>query len=547
MHGSSIAGGGFGISQGEVDMSTRKVFHDSITELPPQSGHTATGLLVHAVEPAHMSDLLTLNFSLAPAAALEDELARRVEQGQQISAQELDSKYGLTEAETAPLKSWLTKNGYRDVKESSGHTSIIATASADVVAKTLEVEFTRVTKDGITYTAARTAPSLPSDVGDKVHAVTGLQPFLHLNKHRNYRHPPAVAAAAAIAAGKATSSSPPYLPSAILRAFDGANLGLDGSGQTIGILIDTFPNDADLQTFWQQAKVPGKLQNIKKIDVGPSAMPPPEGEESLDVEWASGIAPGATINIYATGSLAFGPLDAGLQRILDDAKANPSLRVVSISLGLGEQNTPAGAIRIQSQIYLRLAALGVNVFVSSGDDGSNPQSTLQVEYPSSDPNVVAVGGTTLVLNANGTIKSEAGWAGSGGGKSVKFKRPTWQAGVGVAAGSTRLVPDVAAGADPNTGALVVLNGAAHQIGGTSWSAPTWAAIVTLINEARVKTGKKALPFLNPLIYPLIQAASFRDVTGGSNGAYHSAPGHDLVTGIGSPNVRNLVKALLERA
>jgi hypothetical protein len=37
------------------------------------------------------------------------------------------------------------------------------------------------------------------------------------------------------------------------------------------------------------------------------------------------------------------------------------------------------------------------------------------------------------------------------------------------------------------------------------------------------------------------------VTGGSNGAYHSAPGHDLVTGIGSPNVRSLVKALLERA
>lgn len=527
-------------------MSTRKFFHDSITELPPQSGRTAAGLLIHAAEPAHMSDLLTLSFSLAPAGAAEAELARRVEQGEQISAQELDSKYGLTEADTAPLKTWLTKNGYRDVKVSSDHTNIIATAPADIVAKTLDVDFTRVTKDGITYTAARTAPSLPADVGDKVHAVSGLQPFLHLNKHRSYRHPLSVAAAAAVATGKAVSNSPPYLPSAILSAFDGAKLGLDGGGQTIGILIDTFPNDADLQSFWQQANVPGQLANVNKISVGTGAMPPPEGEESLDVEWTSGIAPGATINIYATGSLAFGPLDAGLQRILDDAKANASLRVVSISLGLGEQNTPAGAIRIQSQIYLRLAALGVNVFVSSGDDGSNPQGTLQVEYPSSDPSVVAVGGTTLVLNANGTIKSEAGWAGSGGGKSVKFKRPSWQSGVGVAAGSTRLVPDVAAGADPNTGALVVLNGQPHQIGGTSWAAPTWAAIVALINQARVKAGKKALPFLNPLIYPLNQSTSFRDVTGGSNGAYHSAPGHDLVTGIGSPNVRNLVKALLER-
>lgn len=528
-------------------MSTRKVFHDSITELPPQSGRTPAGLLVHAAEPAHMSDLLTLNFSLAPPAAVEEELASRVESGQQVSAQELDSKYGLTAADTAPLKSWLTKNGYRDVKESSDHTSIVATAAADVVAKTLEVAFSRVTKDGITYTAARTAPSLPSDVGDKVHGVSGLQPFLHLNKHRSYRHPLSVAAAAAVVGGTPASTSPPYLPAAILSAFDGANLGLDGSGQTIGILIDTFPNDADLQSFWQRANVPGKLANISKINIGSGAMPPPEGEESLDVEWTSGIAPGATIKIYATGSLAFGPLDAGLQRILDDAKSNPSLRVVSISLGLGEQNMPAGAIRIQSQIYLRLAALGVNVFVSSGDDGSNPQSTLQVEYPSSDPNVVAVGGTTLVLNTNGTIKAEAGWPGSGGGKSVKFKRPSWQTGVGVVPGSTRLVPDVAAGADPNTGALVVLNGAPHQIGGTSWAAPTWAGIVALINEARGKAGKKALPFLNPLIYPLNQSASLRDVTSGSNGAYHSAPGHDLVTGIGSPDVRNLVKALLERA
>ncbi len=160
---------------------------------------------------------------------------------------------------------------------------------------------------------------------------------------------------------------------------------------------------------------------------------------------------------------------------------------------------------------------------------------------------MGVGGTSLTLNTDGSIKSESGWAGSGGGKSVKFARPSWQAGKGVTAGSTRLVPDVAAAADPNTGALVILNQQGQQIGGTSWAAPTWAAIVALINQARTKAGKASLPFLNPLLYPLNASDSFRDVSRGSNRAYHASSGHDLVSGLGSPNVRSLLKALLEKA
>jgi kumamolisin len=94
---------------------------------------------------------------------------------------------------------------------------------------------------------------------------------------------------------------------------------------------------------------------------------------------------------------------------------------------------------------------------------------------------------------------------------------------------------------------VMLNQKPQQIGGTSWSAPTWAGILTLINQARVAANKKALPFLNPLLYPMNGSASFRDVTSGSNGAYHSAAGHDLVTGLGSPQIRGLLRALLETA
>jgi kumamolisin len=107
----------------------------------------------------------------------------------------------------------------------------------------------------------------------------------------------------------------------------------------------------------------------------------------------------------------------------------------------------------------------------------------------------------------------------------------------------RLVPDVSAVADPNTGALLVLHGKGTQIGGTSWSAPIWAGFCAMINEARNKAGKPPLPFLNPLLYPLMGTACFRDVTAGSNGAYKAGPGYDMVTGIGVPNVAQLIQKL----
>jgi kumamolisin len=145
--------------------------------------------------------------------------------------------------------------------------------------------------------------------------------------------------------------------------------------------------------------------------------------------------------------------------------------------------------------------------------------------------------------AYGQVAAEVAWPSSGGGKSVYFPRPVWQKGNGVPAGGQRLVPDVCATADPNEGAVLILQGKRLQIGGTSWSAPVWAAFCALINEARHKNGKPSLPFLNPLLYPLLGTNCFRDVVSGSNGAYHAGPGYDLVTGLGVPDMKQLVTKL----
>ena len=166
--------------------------------------------------------------------------------------------------------------------------------------------------------------------------------------------------------------------------------------------------------------------------------------------------------------------------------------------------------------------------------------------------VTAVGGTSLTVDStSGLETSETVWDstfngalyGTGGGISTYFSRPSWQSGTGVPGGVARTVPDIASAADPNTGALVVLNGANQQFGGTSWSAPTWAGICALINQARTANSLPSLGLLGPHIYPLIGTASFRDITSGSNGTYSAGTGYDLCTGIGVPNIATLLQTL----
>jgi kumamolisin len=401
--------------------------------------------------------------------------------------------------------------------------------------------------------AAQGAPSLPSKVAANVQNIGGLQPFLRAHRHSRVRSPGGgnrvslgTDVPGLVPLSHNAAFQPPYMVAEIAKAYNIDGVAATGAGQTIAILIDTAPNPADIAAFWTQNGLPVNPARVVIINVRGGALNPPEGEETLDVAWSSGIAPGATIRVYATGSLAWVDLDRALDRIISDLPANPGMRQLSISLGLGDSFMSAGEVATQHQKYLRLAAAGVNIFVSSGDAGSNPDSSghnsggpRQAEYPSSDTFVVGVGGTSLHLTTAGAVASELAWPGSGGGTSRFFKRPVWQKGSSVPRSTNRLVPDVSLAADPNTGAFLIMNGQAVQIGGTSWSAPVWAGICALINEVRSKKGKAALPFLNPLLYKQLGTACFRDIAGGSNGAFTSVAGYDRVTGLGVPQVAKL--------
>ena len=536
----------------------RKVFANSVTPIPVGQGR-AQGLIVNSATDTTRSERMDVMFSLDLPQGMRKSLEDRVAKGETVPLAELDRDVKADAAAADKLVTWLKQQGFRITSVSPDRTSVYANATVATIEKALQVEMVSVTREGRTYPAARNAPSLPADVGDSVHAIVGLQPYRHARKH---------AIRLAVASDDApipstgspppvptpqVANKPPYLVKEILKAYNANGLNVTGAGEKIAILIDTFPAKTDMRAFAKKNGIAYDPNKLELINVSGKTLPPREGEETLDAQWAGGIAPGATVRIYASGSLQFVALDRALDRIYEDLKTQPKIHQVSISLGLGETFMSPGEVAAQHQKFLKLAAAGVNVFVSSGDAGSNPDETghgsggpLQAEYESSDSSVIGVGGTSLTVDpSTGAAVAEVAWAGSGGGESIFFDRPPWQRGAGVPDAGKRLVPDVSLAAEPERGAYIYFQGEEQQIGGTSWSAPVWAGFCALMNEARAKAGKKPLPYLNPLIYPQIGKPAFRDITAGSNGSAQAGAGYDKVTGIGVPDVKELTKALVK--
>jgi kumamolisin len=524
-------------------VATRTTFTDSIKEPAKVMANMASvAKNVPSVVRSELTDAetqATIDFSIALKMRDFAELQHRVGTGEIISLDEMNAKYFPTSAEVTSVRQWLAAQGFEVQPSVTYELSVFARGTVAQLQRAFAVTFGRVQFAGEEHTSALTAPSLPTDIANPVLSINGLQPHLHPFVHSIRK--PAVA-------GKLISNRAPYLVPEIAKAYD-ASIG-DGTGQKIAIVIDTFPNDSDLTSFWTDNSIPQSLNNIEKVQVVAGTLPAPSGEETLDVSWTSGIASAAKIRVYATRSLAFARIDQAYQQIINDLPSQPALHQVSMSFGIGETFEALGQMQTDSQYFSAIAGDGVTVFVSSGDGGSNPgtdggyspSNPVQVESPANDPSVTAVGGTSLFLNqSTGVPSSETVWFEGGGGQSTIFSRPYWQQSTGIP-GSGRLVPDVALAADPNTGAFLILNGAIWQVGGTSWSAPTWAGFCARINQIRAGNGASSVRLLSTRIYPYVGPA-FRDITFGSNGAYNAGIQFDLCTGFGTPDVNNLGKLL----
>jgi subtilase family serine protease len=307
----------------------------------------------------------------------------------------------------------------------------------------------------------------------------------------------------------------PLSPSQIIGAYN-LNSATGGAGTTIAI-VDAYDDPTianDLATFSSYFGLPAATFVKHKMATTISVNSGWALETSLDVEWAHAIAPQATILLVEAKSNSLTDLLAAVSY----ATSYTGVKAVSMSWGGSEFST-------ETSYDSYFNAPGIAFFASSGDNGAG------VIWPSSSPNVIGVGGTTLNLDSSGAVISETAWSGSGGGVSAYETKPTYQTNYGVTT-TKRAVPDVSYDADPNTGVLVY-DSTPYQgwsgwwvVGGTSAGAPQWAAIQALGLSA---TNNNFYQDAASSAYP----SYFRDIISGSNG-YSAGLGYDLVTGLGSP-------------
>jgi len=280
-------------------------------------------------------------------------------------------------------------------------------------------------------------------------------------------------------------------------------------------------------------------------------------EIGLDVEWAHAMAPSANIVLVVAKSSSLADMMAAVKT----AASQPGVVAVSMSWGSREYSSETSSVYDGVFNSLQTAS-GIVFLASSGDTGDNGSNQL---YPAASPFVTAVGGSSIksVGYLPPSSASEIAWVYGGGGASIYETMPAYQSAY--LAGSQvltlnkgkRAIPDVAYAADPNASPVgVYANGYWYAVGGTSAGAPQWGAILTQIANNRVQSGKSSLQSLvkstpggfNGLIYQAkLDSSSFFDITVGSDNTGHKAcalcnasQGYDDVTGLGVPNVGNLL-------
>jgi subtilase family serine protease len=369
-----------------------------------------------------------------------------------------------------------------------------------------------------------------------------------------------------------------YTPAEIKTAYN-VPTQYDGSGQTI-VIIDAFGSPTiqqDLAAFDVVMSVPNPTLNIVYPSGQPAAFDPADanrlgwaGETSLDVEWAHAIAPKATIDLVIAPTNSGTDLGNAEAYAIQHYPGSP----ISMSYGAPERAIPGGGNNIHLQhddiAYQRAQSSGNTLIASDGDLGSTDgTNAITASFPASDPSVLAVGGTALFMSDSGTYQSEEVWndtipvlcpfgcaygalGATGGAPSIIFLAPEYQQALFHPA--SREVADVSYNASLYTGVFTVQSyltpGTEHFFvnGGTSAGAPQWAGIIALANQAL----GHPVGFVNNTLYQIAKVgpygSAFHDITNGSNGLFggpgeSAGPGYDMPTGLGSPNVANLINAL----
>jgi kumamolisin len=370
------------------------------------------------------------------------------------------------------------------------------------------------------------------------------------------------------------------------------------------IVSQPAPATSVLKIFNDRFGLPATNIDIISTDSAKAPAQPSDNEPVLDVDWAHAVAPDTPIKLYV--SSIPGTTTAAFDTL---ALAVSQNRCGVISSSIDDENSSCpdlAQVAAYAQTDAQAVVQGQTLFHSSGDFGSNypcgqpgttpGESGVQpsIEESSASPDVTVVGGTqfTPAYDANGNDTSVLGpgveqvWQDapqivlpptppfptpskgtSGGGISVVFAAPSWQQSI-VPYGLTqpltmRGVPDVSAAASPDSPGYWIASTSVQAKsgcpdnattcfigdGGTSASAPIWAAISRLIAGSQNVT---RLGNINPQLYQLAGTPALVDVSVVGNNCtfgicdaypgYEVGPGFDLGTGLGSPNIASLIAA-----
>ena len=357
------------------------------------------------------------------------------------------------------------------------------------------------------------------------------------------------------------------LPGQLLSAYNATALtrqGFTGRGATVVVFAFDGFDQADMDSF-------ADLFDMSAISVEVIGGMPEQrtGEATMDLQVVHAVAPDAKlVLVNARPTVEGGGGFEKLARLMESVDREHPGAIWSLSIGWGCDRlfTAADLAPVRTAVAGALRN-GTTAFVASGDlaglecrgghNWSDPPSPddVGVDAMASIPEVTSVGGTRLSTDARGEWLAEQSWydvpltQGSAGGSSEIYRRPAWQT-VDPAAGppDSRLVPDVAAVADPFTGVKFVFEQQVLVGGGTSQAAPVWAGLAAILNGKLAAVGEDPLGGANPLFYQLARGSEvpgFRDIRLGGNAITPGGrAGYDMVTGLGSPNVESLLKAIL---
>jgi kumamolisin len=463
-----------------------------------------------------------------------------------MTPQEFRQNYAPTQAQIAQVQSLLKSNGISNSTVDGSQLQVHAQATVAQVNTLFNTEIHQYKSGSTTYYSPAYELQVPSDA--PIQAVVGLQNVTKAHTHLHQL--------TTVNAGPKTGTGPNggLSPADIHNAY-GISTSTTGSGETMALFeLDGYAA-SDITSYESNFSLPNvPLQNVLVNGATGSAGGGAD-EVTLDIELMIAMAPGASKVLVYEGTNDDQGILATYTKIATDNLA----REVSTSWGTSEDGTDSSLVQSENTVFEQMASQGQSIYAAAGDSGADDNgSSLSVDDPSSQPYMVAVGGTSLTTTSSGGYQSESSWDDSsssagGGGISTIWSIPSWQSGVANSSnkGSTtmRNTPDVSLEADPNNGYAIYYSGSWTIFGGTSCAAPLWAGFTALVNQQRIAGGQKALGFADPALYAIGNGGDygtdFNDIADDSNNGYYPAvKGYDNSTGWGTIKGAGLMKDLV---